>query len=88
MEQPWRVTACFFALLLLNLYGAHCIIASIITALTWAAILAIPAHPFCAWKLKKLRAAVGIMLGPARFARLRALFGLYAEEQAKPAETD
>lgn len=55
MNQTWLVTAFFFALLLLILYGAFLILTPFITAITWAVILAILVYPFYAWLLKIVR---------------------------------
>ena len=45
MNRTWLVTAFFFALLLLTLYGAFLILTPFLTAITWAAILAILFYP-------------------------------------------
>ncbi len=55
MNRNWLVTAFFFALLLLILYGAYLIISPFITAITWALILAILVYPLYAWLLRLLR---------------------------------
>lgn len=55
MNRTWLVTAFFFALLLLILYGAYLIISPFITAITWAVIFAILVYPLYAWLLKVLR---------------------------------
>lgn len=55
MNRTWLMTAFFFALLLLILYGAYLIISPFITAITWAVILAILVYPLYAWLLKVLR---------------------------------
>jgi predicted PurR-regulated permease PerM len=55
VNRTWLVTAFFFALLLLILYGAYLIISPFITAITWAVILAILVYPLYAWLLKVLR---------------------------------
>jgi len=49
------VTIFFFALLLVILYTAFLIVKPFITALTWAAILAVVVYPAYAWLLKLLR---------------------------------
>ncbi|MGZ8454575.1 MAG: AI-2E family transporter [Candidatus Binatia bacterium] len=49
------MTAFFFALLLLILYGAYLILSPFITAITWAVILAILVYPLYAWLLRLLR---------------------------------
>lgn len=55
MNQTWLVTAFFFALFLLILYGAFLILSPFLTAITWAVILAILIYPFYAWLLRLLR---------------------------------
>jgi len=45
VNRTWLVTAFFFALLLLILYGAFLILTPFLTAITWAAILAILFYP-------------------------------------------
>ena len=55
MNQNWLVTAFFFALLLLILYGAFLILSPFLTAITWAMILAILFYPFYAWLLHLVR---------------------------------
>jgi len=55
VNRNWLVTAFFFALLLLILYGAYLIISPFITAIIWAVILAILVYPLYAWLLKFLR---------------------------------
>ncbi|MGZ8465484.1 MAG: AI-2E family transporter [Candidatus Binatia bacterium] len=55
MNRTWLMTAFFFALLLLILYGAYLIISPFITAITWAVILAILVYPLYAWLLRLLR---------------------------------
>ena len=55
MNQNWLVTAFFFALLLIILYGAFLILTPFLTAITWAAILAILFYPLYLWLLKQLR---------------------------------
>ena len=63
MNQNWLVTAFFFALLLVILYGAFLILSPFLTAITWAAILAVLVYPVYSWLLKLLR-------GRATFAAL------------------
>ncbi|MGZ8495785.1 MAG: AI-2E family transporter [Candidatus Binatia bacterium] len=55
MNRTWLMTAFFFALLLLILYGAYLILSPFITAITWAVILAILVYPLYAWLLRLLR---------------------------------
>ena len=55
MNQTWLVTAFFFALLLVILYGAFLILNPFLTAITWAAILAVLVYPVYAWLMKLLR---------------------------------
>jgi len=55
VNQTWLVTAFFFALFLLILYGAFLILSPFLTAITWAMILAILVYPFYAWLLRLLR---------------------------------
>ncbi len=55
MNQAWLVTAFFFALLLLILYGAFLILTPFLTAITWAVILAILVYPVYAWLLRMMR---------------------------------
>ena len=55
MNQNWLVTAFFFALLAVILYGAFLILSPFLTAITWAAILAVLTYPAYAWVLKLLR---------------------------------
>ncbi|TMA10159.1 MAG: AI-2E family transporter [Deltaproteobacteria bacterium] len=55
MNQNLLVTIFFFALLLVILYTAFLIVKPFITALTWAAILAVVVYPAYAWLLKLLR---------------------------------
>ena len=55
MNQTWLVTAFFFALLLLILYGAFLILSPFLTAITWAVILAILVYPLYAWLARLLR---------------------------------
>ena len=52
MNRTWLVTAFFFALLLLTLYGAFLILTPFLTAITWAAILAILFYPVYAGLLE------------------------------------
>jgi len=55
VNPNWLVTAFFFALLALILYTAFLILSPFLTAIIWAAILAILVHPFYAWLLRHLR---------------------------------
>jgi predicted PurR-regulated permease PerM len=55
VNQNWLVTAFFFALLLVILYGAFLILTPFLKALTWAAILCILVYPLYAWLLRLLR---------------------------------
>src|SRR5581483_2900220 len=55
VNQAWLVTAFFFALLLLILYGAFLILTPFLTAITWAVILAILVYPVYAWLLRMMR---------------------------------
>ncbi len=55
MNQPWLVTAFFFALLSLIFYGAFLIVSPFLTAITWAVISAILCYPLYAWLLRLLR---------------------------------
>jgi predicted PurR-regulated permease PerM len=55
VNQNWLVTAFFFALLLVILYGAFLILSPFLTAITWAAILAVLVYPVYAWLLKLFR---------------------------------
>ncbi len=55
MNRTWLVTAFFFALLLLILYGAFLILTPFLTAITWAAILAILFYPVYAGLLELMR---------------------------------
>ncbi len=54
MNQTWLVTAFFFALLLVLLYGAVLILSPFVKALIWAGILAVLFYPVYAWLLKLL----------------------------------
>ena len=54
MNKTWLVTAFFFALLSLILYGAFLILTPFLTAITWAVILAILVYPLYAWLLQLL----------------------------------
>jgi len=49
VNQAWLVTAFFFALLLVMLYGAFLVLTPFLTAITWAVILAILVYPVYAW---------------------------------------
>jgi predicted PurR-regulated permease PerM len=55
VNQTWLVTAFFFALFSLILYGAFLILTPFLTAITWAAILAILVYPLYAWLLQRFR---------------------------------
>lgn len=55
MNQTWLVTAFFFALFSLILYGAFLILTPFLTAITWATILAILVYPLYAWLLQHFR---------------------------------
>ena len=55
MNQHWLVTAFFFALLLILLYGAFLILSPFLKALVWAGILAVLFYPGYAWLLKTLK---------------------------------
>jgi len=55
LNKTWLVTAFFFALLSLILYGAFLILTPFLTAITWAVILAILVYPLYAWLLQLLR---------------------------------
>jgi predicted PurR-regulated permease PerM len=55
VNKTWLVTAFFFALLSLILYGAFLILTPFLTAITWAVILAILVYPLYAWLLQRLR---------------------------------
>jgi hypothetical protein len=55
VNRTWLVTAFFFALLLLILYGAFLILTPFLTAITWAAILAILFYPVYAALLELMR---------------------------------
>jgi len=52
VNPTWLVTAFFFALLIVILYGAFLILTPFLTAITWAAILAILVYPVYAWLLR------------------------------------
>ena len=55
MNQNWLVTAFFFALLAVILYGAFLILSPFLKAITWAAIFAVLVYPVYSWLLKILR---------------------------------
>ena len=55
MNQNWLVTAFFFALLAVFLYGAFLILSPFLKAITWAAIFAVLVYPVYSWLLKILR---------------------------------
>ena len=52
MNRDWLVTAFFFTLLLVLLYGAFLILSPFLKALTWAAILAVLFYPAYAWLVR------------------------------------
>jgi predicted PurR-regulated permease PerM len=52
VNRDWLVTAFFFTLLLVLLYGAFLILSPFLKALTWAAILAVLFYPAYDWLLK------------------------------------
>jgi predicted PurR-regulated permease PerM len=64
VNQNWLVTAFFFALLLVLLYGALLILSPFLKALVWAAILAVLFYPGYAWLLERLggRASVAALI--------------------------
>jgi len=55
VNRNWLVTVFFFALLLIILYLVYLIFSPFLTAVAWAAILAIVVYPFYAWLLKLLK---------------------------------
>ena len=55
MNQTWLVTAFFFALFSLILYGAFLILMPFLTAIIWAVILTILVYPLYAWLLQRMR---------------------------------
>jgi predicted PurR-regulated permease PerM len=55
VNQTWLVTAFFFALLLLILYGTFLILSPFLTAIAWAVILAILVYPLYNWLLRLMR---------------------------------
>jgi predicted PurR-regulated permease PerM len=55
VNQTWLVTAFFFALLLVLLYGAFLILSPFLKALVWAGILAVLFYPGYAWLLQILK---------------------------------
>lgn len=55
VNQNWLVTAFFFTLLLILLYGAFLILTPFLRAITWAAIFAILFYPLYRWLLGQLR---------------------------------
>ncbi len=67
VNRTWLVTAFFFALLLLILYGAFLILTPFLTAITWAAILAILFYPVYA-------ALLELMRGRATLAAMTVIF--------------
>jgi len=55
LNQNWLVTAFFFALLAVILYGAFLILSPFLKAITWAAIFAVLVYPVYSWLLQFLR---------------------------------
>jgi predicted PurR-regulated permease PerM len=55
VNQTWLVTAFFFALFSLILYGAFLILMPFLTAIIWAVILTILVYPLYAWLLQRMR---------------------------------
>ena len=55
LNQNWLVTAFFFALLAVILYGAFLILSPFLKAITWAAIFAVLVYPVYSWLLRILR---------------------------------
>jgi predicted PurR-regulated permease PerM len=55
VNQNWLVTVFFFALLLVILYLVYLIFSPFLTAVAWAAILAIVVYPLYGWLLKVLK---------------------------------
>ena len=55
MNQTWLATGFFFTLFGLILYGAFLILTPFLTAIAWAAILAILVYPLYAWLLLRFR---------------------------------
>jgi predicted PurR-regulated permease PerM len=55
LNRDWLVTAFFFTLLLVLLYGAVLILRPFLKALTWAAILAVIFFPAYAWLLRSFK---------------------------------
>ena len=55
MNQQWLVTAFFFALLLVILYGVFLILSPFLKALIWAAVFTILVYPVYRWMLQLLR---------------------------------
>jgi predicted PurR-regulated permease PerM len=60
VNQNWLVTAFFFSLLLVLLYGAFLILSPFLKALVWAAILAVLFYPAYAWLLEILRGRASV----------------------------
>jgi predicted PurR-regulated permease PerM len=69
LNQQWLTTAFFFALLLLILYCAFLILTPFLTAITWAAIMAVLVYPLYERLLKSLR-------GRATLAALIVIVGI------------
>jgi len=55
LNRDWLVTAFFFTLLLVLLYGAVLILSPFLKALMWAAILAVLFYPAYAWLLRSFK---------------------------------
>jgi predicted PurR-regulated permease PerM len=55
VNRDWLVTAFFFTLLLVLLYGTFLILSPFLKALTWAAILAVLFYPAYAWLLRMFK---------------------------------
>ena len=55
MNRDWLVTAFFFTLLLVLLYGTFLILSPFLKALTWAAILAVLFYPAYDWLLRMFK---------------------------------
>jgi len=60
VHQNWLVTAFFFTLLLVILYGAFLILSPFLKAITWAAIFAVLVYPVYSWLLKILRGKASV----------------------------
>ena len=55
MHQAWLVTAFFFALLVVILYGVFLVLSPFLTAIIGSVILAIVVYPLYAWLARQLR---------------------------------